>query len=76
MSETIKVYPHPSLAERREYVPGVGNDGTELPKKEAEALLDAGLVTKTARPGLNDFHQPAEPEPAAPEPAPPAEPKE
>jgi len=44
--KTIKVYPSPKLSPL-EYVPGVGEDGAEIPEKEAEAMLEAGLVVKT-----------------------------
>lgn len=43
--KTIRVRPSPSLLPT-EYVPGVGADGTDLPAKQAEALLEAGLVVR------------------------------
>ena len=52
----VKVFPHPSLAERHEYLPGIGNDGAELPAKQAQDLLDRGLVTKTKHPDLKPYH--------------------
>lgn len=46
LEKTMKVYPslkmHPL-----EYVPGLGEDGAELPIKEAEALIEAGLAVKS-----------------------------
>lgn len=56
MNMKIKVYPSPKLSPT-EYVPGVGVDGAELDAKEAEALLEAGLVVK---------NKPKSDEPAAP----------
>ena len=44
--DKIKVFPSSKLGPN-EYVKGVGAGGTELPKKEAEALLAAGLVQKS-----------------------------
>ena len=47
MSEkTLRVYPSSKLGDT-EYVKGVGADGADLPEKEAEALLEAGLVQKS-----------------------------
>lgn len=42
----MHVYPSPKLADT-EYLPGIGEDGADLPDKEAQALLDAGLAVKT-----------------------------
>lgn len=39
-----RVYPHPDLAAKNEYLPGIGADGAELPKKEAQDLIDRGLA--------------------------------
>ena len=44
--KTITVFPSSKLGPN-EYVKGVGKDGAELPEKQAEALLAAGLVQKT-----------------------------
>ncbi len=44
--KTIRVYPSPKLPEGH-YLPGIGEAGADLPEKEAEAMLAAGLVVKT-----------------------------
>lgn len=64
--ETVRVYPHPKLAETNSYLPGIGEDGAEVEKETAQQMHDAGLVL---------FKKPkkVEPEPE-PEPAPEPEP--
>jgi hypothetical protein len=51
----VKVYPATSLSERREYLPGIGVDGAELPEDEANDLIERGLATKTKR-SSQSFH--------------------
>ena len=63
--ETLRVYPHPDLP-AGDYIPGIGEDGAELPIAEAQALIDGGWAVTDAPPKTE---QPAA---AADEPATPA----
>lgn len=40
----VKIVPSPDLAKRNEYLPGVGDDGADVPAKEAHQLIDNGLA--------------------------------
>jgi hypothetical protein len=53
------VYPHPDLTKKNEYLPGIGIDGVELPKDEAEDLVARGLAVLT-KPKID---KPADPAP-------------
>jgi hypothetical protein len=44
--KTMRVYPSPKLSPL-ESVPGVGEDGADLPIDEAEAMLASGIVVKS-----------------------------
>jgi hypothetical protein len=61
VSKSVRVYPSTSLAPT-EYLPGIGVDGAELPKEEAEDLHARGFVRYT-RPSEADI---ATTPPAAP----------
>ena len=47
MTKLVTVYPHPDLAARLEYLPGIGADGAELPEDEANDLVARGLAVTT-----------------------------
>ena len=44
MPELTKVFPNPELKEHHEYLPGVPDDGGEVPASEAKRLKDRDLV--------------------------------
>lgn len=63
MAKLVTVYPHPDLAARLEYLPGVGVDGAELPADEAEDLVARGLAVTTkpkAKPAADAAAEPKE----------------
>lgn len=50
----VRVYPAPALAERGEFLPGVGIDGADIDDELAAEWLAAGLATTEAPSGPPD----------------------
>lgn len=46
----VRVFPHPDLAERNEYLPGIGAAGALVSEEEAADLLERGLVVEDKKP--------------------------
>jgi hypothetical protein len=44
----VRVYPHPSLLKRGEYLAGVGIDGADVAPELADEWFKAGLATRRA----------------------------
>lgn len=55
-----KIYPHPDLSARKEYLPGVGIDGADVPAAEAASLVERGLAVTVKPKNAQPFHN-AEP---------------
>lgn len=46
----MRVYPHPKLIARGEYLAGIGSAGADVDPEQAAELIAAGLATETAPP--------------------------
>jgi hypothetical protein len=59
---TVRVYPHPDLSARNEFLAGVGADGADVEPELAKEWVEAGLAVRARPRASGGLVKPGKPE--------------